>query len=103
MDDRRWLANGIIPMACGMLLNGCNKAPDEPRTVSYFQEHADERQTLVKKCEDDPGGVGKTRACINAMQAQMRADFGSLRNLPPMNLSKHEHDDNQPHYKPDVR
>jgi hypothetical protein len=66
---------------------GCTRCPQVAApTVTYFREHADERRDQMRRCEDDPGTLGQTPACINAGQATAIEDVGSFRNLPPLGL-----------------
>lgn len=41
-------------------------APPPAQTVSYFLAHPDVLKVTVAKCDDDPGGIGKTANCVNA-------------------------------------
>lgn len=45
---------------------------------------------MVGRCENDPGTLGKTPACVNAMAAAAQVGIGSLRDLPPMGLVEGE-------------
>jgi hypothetical protein len=81
----------LFALGCAALVTGCAKPAEQPaHTVSYFREHANERAALVKKCADDPGTLGQTPACMNAMQAEADEGIGSTEKLPPMNLSGKE-------------
>lgn len=75
-----WLA--MVP---ALIAAGCGSSMPA-RTVSYFQAHPNEREALDKRCADDPGTLGKTPECVNAIQAETIAGFGSFRHLPPMHF-----------------
>ena len=64
----------------------CAPAPDPANTVSYYREHADERDAALKRCADDPGSLGKQPDCVNAREASRLEGIGSLRELPPLDL-----------------
>ena len=64
----------------------CAPAPDHANTVTYYREHADERDTQLKKCTDDPGSLGHQPDCVNAREAARLEGIGSQRDLPPMDL-----------------
>jgi hypothetical protein len=74
-----WLAMGLPLIAAG-----CGPAAGPVRTVSYFQAHPKERESVFKRCADDPGELGKTAQCVNAERAEEIAGIGSFRNLAPM-------------------
>lgn len=64
----------------------CAPAPDRANTVTYYREHADEREAALKRCADDPGSLGKQPDCVNAREALRIEGVGSLRELPPLDL-----------------
>lgn len=64
----------------------CAPVPDRVNTVSYYREHADERQAALKLCADDPGSLGRQSNCINAQEAERLEGIGSQRELPPLDL-----------------
>jgi hypothetical protein len=64
----------------------CAPAPDRANTVTYYREHADEREALLARCADDPGSAGRTSDCVNAREAARLEGIGSLRDLPPLDL-----------------
>jgi hypothetical protein len=65
---------------------GCSAASGPARTLSYFQAHPKERESLYKRCADDPGTLGKTAECVNVEQAEAIEGIGSFRDLPPMHF-----------------
>lgn len=64
----------------------CAPAPDQASTVTFYREHADERDAQLKKCTDDPGSLGHQPACVNAREAARLEGIGSQRDLPPLDL-----------------
>ena len=44
----------------------CAPAPDRANTVTYYREHAEQRDAQLKKCSDDPGSLGNQLDCVNA-------------------------------------
>jgi hypothetical protein len=81
-SSKRGLWFAMVP---ALIAAGCGSSMPT-RTVSYFQAHPNERETVYKRCADDPGTLGKTPECVNAIQAETIAGFGSFRHLPPMHL-----------------
>lgn len=68
----------------------CAPVPDPANTVSYYREHAEERDAALKKCADDPGSLGQQPDCVNAREAARLEGIGSQRELPPLNLPTEE-------------
>lgn len=64
----------------------CAPAPDQANTVTYYREHADERNAQLEKCADDPGSLGHQPDCVNAREAARLEGIGSQRDLPPLGL-----------------
>lgn len=64
----------------------CAPAPDRANTVTYYREHADEREAVLKRCADDPGSIGAQPDCVNAREAARLEGIGSQRDLPPLDL-----------------
>ena len=55
-------------------LGGCG---EETKTKEYYMqpENAQELEVKVKECKNDPGGVGQTPNCINAIEASISKDM----------------------------
>lgn len=69
----------------------CAPSPDSSGfTVEYYREHAAERDAQLAACANDPGGLGDSRACINAREAARIEGIGSLKDLPPLGLPTRE-------------
>jgi hypothetical protein len=75
---------GIVVTACAAV--SCAPAPDHANTVTYYREHANEREAALKKCADDPGSLGRRPDCVNAREAARLEGIGSQRELPPLDL-----------------
>jgi hypothetical protein len=69
-----------------LMVTGCSREEESARTVSWFQQHPNEREATVARCTDNPGQLGQTPNCINAKQAEALERIGSLRKLPPLDL-----------------
>lgn len=51
-----------------LTLAGCS--PAEPaHDKAYYLAHADERGAMLARCRNDPGGLGKSTNCVNALAA----------------------------------
>ncbi len=72
--------------ACGVLAACSREPPRASHTVAWYLGHRAERTATVGRCSNDPGTLGKTPDCVNALAAAARADIGSLRDLPPIGL-----------------
>lgn len=64
----------------------CAPAPDRANTVTYYREHAEQREAQLKRCMEDPGSLGHQPDCVNAREAARLEGVGSLRALPPLDL-----------------
>jgi hypothetical protein len=56
-------------------------------TVDYYRANRDAREAKLAECANDPGTLRNTPDCINARQAGSLESIGSLRDLPPLQLS----------------
>jgi hypothetical protein len=72
----------------------CAPSPEPHQTVEYYRANREARETKVAECANDPGALGKTPDCINAKQAAQVEGIGSLRDLPPMGLTKEKQQGN---------
>lgn len=63
----------------GMIaLTGCTKEALEPvNTVEWYKAHEAERETMLKKCLNNPGQLAETPNCVNAKEAASRLFLGS--------------------------
>jgi hypothetical protein len=56
-----------------LILAGCS--PAEPvRDKAYYLAHADDREVMLQRCLNDPGGGGKSANCVNALAAAGEAE-----------------------------
>ena len=74
----------LFSMSLGFV--GCSREEEPARAVTWFQQHAEEREATVSRCADDPGRLSQTANCVNARQAESIEGVGSLRKLPPLGL-----------------
>ena len=51
-----------------LTLAGCNPA-GPAHDKAYYLAHADERGAMLERCRNDPGGLGKSSNCVNALAA----------------------------------
>jgi len=52
---------------------GCDKTADNiVQTVDWYKDHPTERDTLLKKCRDNPRELALTENCINAKRADKK-------------------------------
>lgn len=57
------------------------------QTVEYYRANRDAREAKLAECANDPGTLRNTADCVNARQAGSLESIGSLRDLPPLQLS----------------
>ena len=72
----------VLALVCA----GCGSSSGSARTVSYFQAHPKERESVFKRCADDPGTLGKSAECVNAERAEEIEGIGSFSQLAPMHF-----------------
>ncbi|MDO9224309.1 MAG: EexN family lipoprotein [Caulobacter sp.] len=51
-----------------LTLAGCGPA-GPAHDKAYYLAHVDERGAMLERCHNDPGGLGKSANCVNAMAA----------------------------------
>ena len=78
--------NVVILFSVSLGVFGCSREEEPAQTVTWYQQHAQEREAMVKRCADDPGHLAKSPNCVNAQQAASIEGIGSFRKLPPMGL-----------------
>jgi hypothetical protein len=70
-----------------LTLASCTREADVARhTLEDYRADKPLRQEMFKKCTNDPGTLGKTPDCINALEAERLESYGSLRNSAPIGL-----------------
>jgi len=71
-------------LAALMALVSCSSGElGPPRDVAYYLEHEDERNAVIKKCENDLGRLGFEPNCKNALNARFKAPWRNNRVRPP--------------------
>jgi hypothetical protein len=66
---------------------GCAPAPDQARhTVEEYRQDSALRRQEMQSCTDDPGALGNSPDCVNALSAERAAGVGRLQDLPPLKL-----------------
>jgi hypothetical protein len=77
----------LITGGAVMLLHGCTKAPETAQPVSWYLEHATEREAKVRWCADDMARKD-TPDCRNALEANQRKAMGRMSDAPPLDWTK---------------
>ena len=71
--------NVIILIASAAAAVACTQSPAKARhTVEDYLADEGLRREQVARCANDPGSIGKTPDCINAITAENRAGMGSF-------------------------
>ena len=69
-------------------VTACAPVPNRAQhSVAYYRAHAAALKETLSRCTNDPGGLGGTADCVNAVLAARIEGIGSLRSLPPMGLT----------------
>jgi len=92
-----------ILFSASLTVFGCSQKEEPAQTVSWFQQHPDERKATVARCADDPGRLATTPNCINAQQAESIEGIGSFRKLPPLGLDPNRKPGFEEDERPKVR
>jgi hypothetical protein len=83
----RRLAGIAITSLSVLAAGACSPSPAVARhTVADYRGNAVLRRQALEACSNDPGSLGKTPDCVNALEASRLADGQSLRDLPPIRL-----------------
>jgi hypothetical protein len=83
----RRLAGIAITSLSVLVVGACSPSPDGARhTVTDYRANAALRRQVLETCSNDPGSLGKTPDCVNALEASRLEDGTSLRDLPPIRL-----------------
>jgi hypothetical protein len=70
-----------------VLLAACSQEPESARyTVEEYRANAALLEAKVRECANDPGTLGKTPDCVNAVRAALLEQRGSLRKSAPVGL-----------------
>jgi hypothetical protein len=64
-----------------VLLAACSRQAPQP--VSWYVDHASEREAKVSWCRDDAERQ-RSADCENALEAKRRLQVGSQKDLPPI-------------------
>jgi hypothetical protein len=66
----------------------CTPEADVARhTVEEYRTDAPLRREIFAECTNDPGTLGRTADCVNAMEAERLESRGSLRDQPAVGLN----------------
>lgn len=74
-------------LALVLLISACSQETARARyTVEDYRANDAMREAKVKECANDPGTLGKTPDCVNALRAASLESRGSLRESAPVGL-----------------
>ncbi len=73
-----------------VLLPGCfeTKSQEEVHDVQWFLDHTPQRRETLKRCANNPGELGQTPNCQNAMAAARKLSVGKLRRFSRKDLEE---------------
>ena len=63
-------------------LSACSR-PVPSHDKAYFAAHPQERGQFLAACRNDPGRLGETPNCVNALQADADAEHERVFHKPP--------------------
>lgn len=85
------MKNFLITLASALLLLACSDTDpmlgDKIKTVSYYQEHKEEREKLVSYCRDSAERQKYTN-CVNAETANAQEEMNEFMAIPEALLDK---------------
>ncbi|MGO3891370.1 MAG: EexN family lipoprotein [Paenalcaligenes sp.] len=70
------MRNSIAISVVAILMAGCG---DKVRTVDYYVEHDDERQTKLAECTNDAAKAQSDANCKNVIAAELKLSAGAIR------------------------
>ena len=73
----------VLAAAGGFALAACQPAAPPVQDKAYFSAHPDERAQVLATCRNDPGGLGATPNCVNAVQSDADAEQQRVFHSPP--------------------
>lgn len=79
----------LIVLATGFGMYRMFHEPGRPaarHSVAEYRADASLLRTTFARCADDPGGLGKTPDCVNALEAERLESRGSLRGQVALGL-----------------
>lgn len=73
----------LLPAALALALTSLMPVPagaaGEPRSVSWYADHPQERAQVQLACFDDPGQLGRDPDCLNAQKASVEVALRQAR------------------------
>lgn len=85
-------AKFMVAVAVIAVVTGCGQVPQTARhTIAEYRDDPSLRRQQVRACVNDPGTLGKTPDCINALEAERLESHGSLRDSDPIGLDPSKH------------
>lgn len=77
----------VLATLAGLVMSCAPQPPVARHTVAEYRADASLRRELFARCTNDPGGLGKTPDCVNAIEAERLESRGSLRDQAPIGLN----------------
>jgi hypothetical protein len=69
-----------VAISLSALLTGCfDEATPAAKSVDWYKAHNADRQAMMEKCSQNPGELGDTPDCKNAIAAESALSVGSLK------------------------
>lgn len=69
----------LILLVLASSLVGCGE--EKIHDVQYYLDHPEERKTQIEKCRNNPGELGNTPNCQNALTAEARSSFKGTKSI----------------------
>ena len=80
----RWCSETVVTLCA---VAACAPVPKHAGySVAFYRGHPTVLTSMLARCTNDPGGLGRTPDCIDARVAARIESIGSLERLPPMGL-----------------
>jgi len=76
----------VLATLLGVVVSCAPQSPKAKHTVAEYRADASLRREVFTRCTNDPGGLGKTPDCVNAIEAERQESRGSLRDQAPIGL-----------------
>jgi hypothetical protein len=74
----------LMLLALASSLVGCGE--EKIHDVQYYLDHPEERKDQIEKCRNNPGELGNTANCHNALTAEARISFRGTKSVDLSNL-----------------
>ena len=68
-----------VTVSLAALLTGCIDNTPTAKTVDWYKANTAERQAMMRKCSQNPGELGESADCKNAIAAESALSVGTLK------------------------